>query len=92
MSAGCVSAGRVYRQGAFAGRLLLPTIVWGDESATASEEAVRRVFIDQVRFIGAGVIAIASVWTLIKILKPIAVGIREAAIAAGSAMPARKWT
>ena len=81
-------SGRVYRQsmcrqGAFAGRLLLPTLVSGDESATASEEAVRSVFIDQVRFIGAGVIAIAAVWTLIKILKPIAVGMREAAIATG---------
>lgn len=90
MSAGCVSAGRVYRQGAFAGRLLLPTIVWGDESATASEEAVKRVFIDQVRFIGDGVIAIASVWTLIKILKPIAVCIREAAIAAGKRHAGKK--
>lgn len=90
MSAGCVSAGRVCRQGAFAGRLLPPTLVWGDESATASEEAVRSVFIDQVRFIGAGVIAIASVWTLIKILKPIAVGIREAAIAAGKRHAGKK--
>lgn len=90
MSAGCVSAGRVCRQGAFAGRLLLPTLVWSDESATASEEAVRSVFIDQVRFIGAGVIAIAAVWTLIKILKPIAVGIREAAIAAGKRHAGKK--
>lgn len=70
--------------------VLLPTLVWGDESATASEEAVRSVFIDQVRFIGAGVIAIASVWTLIKILKPIAVGIREAAIAAGKRHAGKK--
>ena len=70
--------------------VLLPTLVWGDETATASEEAVRSVFIDQVRFIGAGVIAIASVWTLIKILKPIAVGIREAAIAAGKRHAGKK--
>mgnify|MGYP000918451931 FL=1 len=70
--------------------VLLPTLVWGDETATASEEAVRSVFIDQVRFIGTGVIAIASVWTLIKILKPIAVGIREAAIAAGKRHAGKK--
>lgn len=70
--------------------VLLPTLVWGDETATASEEAVRSVFIDQVRFIGAGVIAIASVWTLIKILKPIAVDIREAAIAAGKRHAGKK--
>ena len=41
-------------------------------------EAVDSVFSGDVRFIGAGAIAIAAVWTLIKIIGPIVRGIKEA--------------
>jgi putative OPT family oligopeptide transporter len=41
-------------------------------------EAVDSVFAGDVRFIGAGAIAIAAVWTLIKIIGPIIRGIKEA--------------
>jgi len=39
---------------------------------------VNGVFRSQVRFIGAGTIGVAAVWTLIKIIGPIAAGIRSA--------------
>lgn len=38
---------------------------------------VNGVFRSQVRFIGAGTIGVAAVWTLLKILKPIIAGIRS---------------
>lgn len=38
---------------------------------------VNTVFRSQVRFIGAGTIGVAAVWTLLKILKPITAGIRS---------------
>ncbi|MDO4887386.1 MAG: oligopeptide transporter, OPT family [Actinomycetaceae bacterium] len=44
------------------------------------DEAVLAVFTDEVRYIGAGAMAVAAIWTLLKILRPIFVGIREAAV------------
>jgi putative OPT family oligopeptide transporter len=38
---------------------------------------VNTVFRSQVRFVGAGTIGVAAVWTLLKILKPIIAGIRS---------------
>ena len=46
------------------------------------DTVVGAVFSSEVRFIGAGAIAVASIWTLIKLVKPIAVGL--AGIAATS--------
>ena len=43
---------------------------------------VAGVFGHEVRFIGAGTIGIAAVWTLLKILRPIVKGIRSAMVAA----------
>jgi len=40
-------------------------------------ETVSTVFADDVRFIGAGAMAVAAVWTLIKIIGPIVRGIKE---------------
>ena len=48
------------------------------------EEHVSTVFRGQVRFIGAGTIGVAAIWTLLKILGPIARGI-SSAIAASRA-------
>jgi putative OPT family oligopeptide transporter len=39
------------------------------------EDLVGTVFSTEVRFIGAGAIAVAAIWTLLKLVKPIAVGL-----------------
>jgi len=46
------------------------------------DDLVGTVFSQQVRFIGAGAIAVAAIWTLLKLVKPIAAGL--AGIAASS--------
>lgn len=43
-------------------------------------DAVSGVFANDVRFIGAGAIAIASIWTLVKITGPIVKGIKDAIV------------
>ena len=56
--------------------VVLPIItagVPGDASAVAA-----KVFHDDVRFFGAGVIAVAAVWTLLRIAGPVIGGIRSA--------------
>jgi putative OPT family oligopeptide transporter len=45
---------------------------------TGLEDFVGGVFVQKVRFIGAGTIGIAAIWTLLKILGPIVSGIRGA--------------
>lgn len=47
-------------------------------------DAVSTVFSSDVRFIGAGTIAVAAVWTLLKILGPILKGIKDAVVSARS--------
>ncbi len=58
---------------------LLPMLTAGG-IATAPDLAdfVSTVFREKVRFIGAGTIGVAAIWTLLKILGPIASGIRSA--------------
>src|SRR5688572_17999670 len=45
---------------------------------------VNEVFRNQVRFIGAGTIGVAAVWTLLKIIGPIVAGIRSAMAASAA--------
>jgi putative OPT family oligopeptide transporter len=60
--------------------VLLPTLTWGDIADTdVVKTVVSSTFSHDVRFVGAGAIAIAAVWTLLKILGPIVRGIRAAA-------------
>jgi putative OPT family oligopeptide transporter len=60
--------------------VLLPALTWGATSGgDALEDVVSSSFSHDVRFVGAGAIAIAAVWTLFKILGPIVRGIRAAA-------------
>ncbi|MBJ7341593.1 oligopeptide transporter, OPT family [Mycolicibacterium sp.] len=60
--------------------VLLPTLTWGDIPSGADvSEIVSSTFSTDVRFVGAGAIAVAAIWTLIKILGPIVRGIRAAA-------------
>jgi putative OPT family oligopeptide transporter len=44
----------------------------------AAEETARAVFGSEVRFLGAGVIGVAAIWTLLRIIGPIVAGIRSA--------------
>jgi putative OPT family oligopeptide transporter len=61
--------------------ILLPTLTWGDLPAGADvSDVVSSTFGTEVRFVGAGAIAVAAVWTLLKILGPIVKGIRAAAV------------
>jgi putative OPT family oligopeptide transporter len=60
--------------------VLLPTLTWGDIAGSDVVKAVvSSTFSHDVRFVGAGAIAIAAIWTLLKILGPIVKGIRAAA-------------
>ncbi|QGF22848.1 oligopeptide transporter, OPT family [Raineyella fluvialis] len=59
--------------------VLLPVFSTGQLSAASSfSAAVHHVFSHDVRFIGAGTIAVAAIWTLLKISGPIFRGIAEA--------------
>ena len=60
--------------------ILLPTLSWGDiPDGGDVADIVSSTFSHDVRFVGAGAIGIAAIWTLIKILGPIIRGIRAAA-------------
>jgi putative OPT family oligopeptide transporter len=60
--------------------VLLPTLTWGDITGSdVVKTVVSSTFSHDVRFVGAGAIAVAAIWTLLKILGPIARGIRAAA-------------
>jgi putative OPT family oligopeptide transporter len=61
--------------------VLLPALTWGDVPASGDvSDVVSHTFSTEVRFVGAGAIAVAAVWTLLKILGPIVRGIRAAAV------------
>jgi putative OPT family oligopeptide transporter len=45
---------------------------------TSLDDFVGDVFVNKVRFVGAGTIGVAAIWTLLRILGPIAGGIRSA--------------
>jgi putative OPT family oligopeptide transporter len=61
--------------------VLLPTLTWGDISGgDALKDIVSSTFSHDVRFIGAGAIGVAAIWTLLKIVGPIVRGIRAAAV------------
>ncbi|MDQ4087290.1 MAG: oligopeptide transporter, OPT family [Pseudomonadota bacterium] len=71
--------------------IVLPILTAG--AAGAADEVASTVFRSDVRFFGAGVIGVAAIWTLLKILGPIVGGIRSAMAAsdrrgaAGEALP-----
>lgn len=65
--------------------VLLPIRTIGDfGTGEPVADVVSTVFSSEVRLIGAGAIAVAAVWTLIKILRPIARGIAQSAASARS--------
>lgn len=60
--------------------VLMPIYSWGNFTAStgAIGDVVETVFANQVRLVGAGVIAVAAIWTLIKILRPTISGVTKA--------------
>ena len=59
--------------------IVLPILTSG--VAGPAEEVAGAVFRSEVRFLGAGVIGVAAIWTLLKIIRPIVAGIRSAMVA-----------
>ena len=58
--------------------VMLPIRTWGQvEGVDELQGVVSKIFSTDVRFIGAGAIAIAAIWTFVKILGPIVKGIGE---------------
>ncbi|MEK0372823.1 OPT family oligopeptide transporter [Corynebacterium mastitidis] len=58
--------------------VLLPLFSRGSVPASGDvSEAVATVFSGEVRFVGAGAMAVAALWTLLKIIGPITKGIRD---------------
>ncbi|MEO6580607.1 MAG: oligopeptide transporter, OPT family [Sphingomicrobium sp.] len=53
----------------------------GIASGTDVEALVNTVFREKIRFIGAGTMGVAAIWTLLKIIGPIIAGIRSAIVA-----------
>ena len=73
--------------------ILLPIFTTGDiTGATALADVVDTTFSDDIRFIGVGTMAIAAIWTLLKIAAPIAVGIRQSLASSRARSPAPPWT
>ncbi len=59
--------------------VVLPILTAGAEGP--ADEVANAVFRSDVRFFGAGVIGVAAIWTLLRILGPILGGIRSALVA-----------
>lgn len=58
--------------------ILIPYFSAGQLDGSDVSDIVSTVFSSQVRYIGAGVMAVAAIWTLVKIISPIVKGIRDA--------------
>ena len=58
--------------------ILIPYFSAGQLDGSDVSDVVSTVFSSQVRYIGAGVMAVAAIWTLVKIISPIIKGIRDA--------------
>lgn len=58
--------------------ILVPYLTAQRGVAGPADEVVSAIFGQEVRFIGAGTIGIAAIWTLLKILQPIVRGVKAA--------------
>lgn len=65
--------------------ILLPILTAASPMAGEIDAWVNTVFRADVRFFGAGVIGVSAVWTLLKIIGPVASGIRAALASSASA-------
>lgn len=70
--------------------ILLPYFTHGHLGEGALSDVVSSFFQSDVRLVGAGAMAVAAVWTLIKIIGPIIKGISEAARSAGARKAGQK--
>ena len=75
--------------------VLLPYFSSGQLGSGDIAEGVQGIFASDVRFVGAGTIAIAAIWTFLKIIAPIIRGMRESLAAsrrrkAGVNVPAQE--
>ena len=84
MSMGLFAIGHLIGLSAGIALLIGTVISWGvllpwrtalAAPALPLDDLVGTVFSQEVRFIGAGAIAVAAIWTLLKLVKPIAVGL-----------------
>ncbi|MDN5794439.1 MAG: oligopeptide transporter, OPT family [Intrasporangium sp.] len=65
--------------------VLVPVMSWGQAGgATSISDLVDTTFTSDVRFVGAGTMAIAAIWALVKIVGPIVRGIKDAAVSSKS--------
>ncbi|WP_347352364.1 oligopeptide transporter, OPT family [Intrasporangium sp.] len=63
--------------------VLVPVMSWGQATAGGTvSDLVDATFTQDVRFVGAGTMAIAAIWALVKIVGPIVRGIKDAAVSA----------
>lgn len=62
--------------------IAMPILSQGKVEAGALADSLGSVFGGEVRYIGAGAIAVAAVWTLLKIIGPIVVGIKDSLVSA----------
>jgi putative OPT family oligopeptide transporter len=62
--------------------VLVPYLTATTGGAGSASAVVAAVFGNEVRFIGAGTIGVAAIWTLLKMLAPIVSGVRAALVAA----------
>jgi putative OPT family oligopeptide transporter len=58
--------------------IALPILTGASGETGSAQEVALAVFSRDVRFLGAGVIGVAAIWTLLRIIGPIAGGIRSA--------------
>ncbi len=75
--------------------VLLPYFSSGQLGTGDFAEGVQGIFTSDVRFVGAGAIAVAAIWTFLKIIGPIIQGMRESLAAsrqrkAGVELPAQE--
>lgn len=60
--------------------ILLPTFSSGSIGTDELATVVSHTFSSEVRFVGAGAMAVAAVWTLLKIIGPIVKGIKDSLV------------
>ncbi len=58
--------------------ILVPWFASGGDVSSGVDALVSGTFRDQVRFIGAGTIGVAAIWSLLRIIGPIIAGLRSA--------------
>ncbi len=87
LSLALLGAGHLIGLGVGLAMLVGLVIAWGfavpimtamQGTAGAAEEAAMTVWSQQVRFIGAGAIGVAAIWTLIKLIGPLVAGLSSA--------------